>query len=70
MFIRKSTAIWLFQEYERVSSDHLFRVRTKQPNSSESHMNVPKASDANHLPARCETIDVGDVCIFAVRSGS
>ena len=70
VFIRKSTAIWLFQEYERVSSDRLFRVRTKQPNSSESHANVPKASDANHLPARCETINVGDVCVFQNTSSS
>ena len=29
--IKKITAIWLFQESERVSSDHLFRVREKQP---------------------------------------
>ena len=30
-FIRKTTAVWLFQEGERVSSDRLFRVREKQP---------------------------------------
>ena len=30
-FIRKTTAVWLFQEGERVSSDRLFRVRAKQP---------------------------------------
>ena len=64
VFIRKTTAIWLFQEYERVSSDRLFRVRMKQPNSSESHVNLPKASDANHLPARCEAINIGDICVF------
>ena len=52
------------QKYERVFSDHLFRVRTRQPNLSESHANVPKTSDANILPARCETIQVGDVCVF------
>lgn len=30
-FIRKTTAVWLLQESERVSSDRLFRVRCKQP---------------------------------------
>ncbi len=34
VFIRKITAVWLFQEVERVSSDRLFRVRNKQPYSS------------------------------------
>ena len=29
--IRKRTAVWLFQESERLSSDRLFRVRSKQP---------------------------------------
>lgn len=33
VFIRKSTAVWLFQEGERVSSDRLFQVRAKQPYS-------------------------------------
>ena len=70
MYIRKSTAIWLFQEYERVSSDRLFRVRTKQPNSSESHANIPKTTDVNNLPAICETIHVGDVCVFQNTNGS
>ena len=26
--------------------------------------NVSKTSDANNLPARCETIHVGDFCVF------
>ena len=30
-YIRKTTAVWLFQESEHVSSDCLFRVRCKQP---------------------------------------
>ena len=34
VLIRKSTAIWLFQETERVSADRLFRVRLKQPYAS------------------------------------
>ena len=35
-FIRKTTAVWLLQEGERVSSDRLFRVRGKQPFSTET----------------------------------
>ena len=31
MFIHKTTAVWLFQEGERVSADHLFRVSHTQP---------------------------------------
>ena len=34
VLIRKTTAIWLFQETERVSADRLFRVRLKQPYAS------------------------------------
>ena len=36
--IRKSISVWLFQECERVSSDHLFKVRMVQPNSLESYL--------------------------------
>ena len=34
VMIRKQTAVWLFQETERVSSDRLFRVRSKQPHAA------------------------------------
>jgi len=34
IFIRKTTAVWLLQEDEPVSTDRLFRVRHKQPFSS------------------------------------
>ena len=34
IFIRKTTALWLLQEGERISTDRLFRVRHKQPYSS------------------------------------
>ena len=33
ILIRKTTALWLLQEGERISSDRLFRVRCKQPYS-------------------------------------
>ena len=36
VLIRKTTAVWLFQETERVSADRLFRVRLKQPFGSHS----------------------------------
>ena len=42
ILIRKTTAIWLFQETERVSADRLFRVRLKQPYSSMCSLD-PKA---------------------------
>ena len=35
VLIRKTTAVWLFQETERVSADRLFRVRLKQPFGSD-----------------------------------
>ena len=31
ILIRKTTALWLLQEGERISADRLFRVRCKQP---------------------------------------
>ena len=34
VYIRKTTAIWLFQDTERVSSDRIFRVRATQPGQS------------------------------------
>ena len=34
VYIRKTTAIWLSQDCEHVSSDRLFRARAKQPNFS------------------------------------
>ena len=36
IFIRKTTALWLLQEGERISTDRLFQVRHKQPYSSTS----------------------------------
>ena len=33
ILIRKTTALWLLQEGERISADRLFRVRLKQPYS-------------------------------------
>ena len=65
-FFRKSTAIWLFQDCERVSSDRLFRVRTVQPNSSQSQINIPdnELTVAEPLPSQLAVVKVGDVCVF------
>ena len=59
--IRKTTAIWLLQENERVSSDRLFSVRDKQPFTSTSHP-VMSISCAN--PVISATLTVGDLCLF------
>ena len=36
LYIHKTTAVWLHQETERVSSDRLICVRSKQPFSTDS----------------------------------
>ena len=41
-YIRKSSAVWLFQEAERVSSDRLFRVQAKQPTESGPKKKIEK----------------------------
>jgi hypothetical protein len=65
LYIHKTTAVWLFQEGERVSSDHLFRVRNKQPYSTEKQLVT--TSDTQRVPDCpyvCDSINVGDVCVF------
>ena len=62
--IHKTTAIWLLQEGERVSSDRLFRVRVKQPFSSTTKHQPQPGSLTNTQPVVCTTIHVGDVCVF------
>ena len=42
MYIHKSTAVWIFQEGEQLSSDRLIRVRESQP------LNTPKNSNINY----------------------
>ena len=61
-FIRKSTAVWLFQETERVSSDRLICVRAKQPNEIKFH---PVKETAETLqPSKFISIKIGDMCAF------
>ena len=59
--IRNTTAIWLLQESERVSSDRLFRVREKQPFSS-TLQSLMQVSCAN--PVMLATLTLGDLCLF------
>ena len=35
MFIHKTTAVWLFQEGQCVSADHLFRIQGTQPSHTQ-----------------------------------
>ena len=64
IYIHKTTAVWLFQEGERVSSDRLFRVREKQPYSSVT-TNEIKVCDSNAtVPTMCDVISIDDICAF------
>ena len=61
MYIRKSTAVWLFNEGERLSSDRLIRVRDSQPFDVLTTEHVQ--DDDLHV---AETISTGDMCVFAI----
>ena len=63
-FIHKSTAVWLLQEGERVSSDRLFRVRGKQPFAID-RCNQKHHSE-NVQPVVSEVINIGDICVFTI----
>ena len=63
IFIRKTTAVWLFQESERVSSDRLFRVRDKQPYSSDSVVSGQAIQKTSEIPVTTDTIQVGNLCL-------
>lgn len=67
-FINKTTAVWLFSEGERVSSDRLFRVRAKQPYSNASKGILPPVPQASVCVR--EHVSVGDLCVFLVHAGS
>ena len=68
-FIHKTTATWLLQEGERVSSDRLFHVRTKQPFSIDTKPKVSTSVSVD-IPTVCSTVDVGNTCIFKSSEGS
>ena len=58
VLIRKTTAIWLFQETERVSADRLFRVRLKQPYAS---ICTPKNVNTAVIHDQCNITDKDDL---------
>ena len=67
IYVRKSTAVWLFQEGERVSSDRLLRVRSNQLFSSvttkgANHQDKSIVHDG--LPDVNSKIEVGELCVF------
>ncbi|XP_065903295.1 uncharacterized protein [Dysidea avara] len=60
LFIRK-TLVWLFQENERISSDHLFRVRAHQPFNSSGKI-IMSQCDNSKLPTVKDSVCLGDIC--------
>ena len=53
LFIDKTTAVWLLQEGERLSSDSLFRVRSKQPYSNDVQRTLEHIPHLLHLNHFC-----------------
>ena len=64
LYIRKSTAVWLFQEGERISSDRLLRVKAKQPFCSTSKYDSDNTGMDNTVPFVATQLKTGDICIF------
>ena len=69
MYIRKTTAVWLFQEGERVSSDRLFRVRCKQPYSTTTSLVKQNVNSEATQPTISSTVQIGELCVFQVSDG-
>ena len=59
--IRKTTAIWLLQENEKLSSYRPIRVRDKQPFASSSY---PLMAVSGEIPVIASTLTVNNLCIF------
>ena len=64
LFINKTTAVWLLQEGERVSSDRLFRVRSRRPFTSNCQTVPGTVTPTGTTPFVCQTIQVGNICVF------
>lgn len=69
LYIRKTTAVWLFQEGERVSSDRLFRVRCKQPYSTTTSLVKQNVNLEAAQPIISSTVQIGELCVFQVKDG-
>ena len=66
VLIRKTTAVWLLQESEHVSSDRLFRVRSKQPHTcaSECDKLLHSTQRVNGNPYVSDSVSLGELCAF------
>ncbi len=54
---------------ECVSSDRLFRVRAKQPCSSENSKIQTSVQNVSNLPLVSTTVNLGDICVFVMTEG-
>jgi len=61
MFIHKSTAVWIFQEGERVSPDQTIRVREKQPSSTSRSTSTTINIT---IPDKCDIVIVLGIFVF------
>ena len=70
VYINKTTVLWLLQEGEGVSADRLFRVRNKQPFSSNLNKTIGSSNDiSNNInPVVSATLSVGDISVFHISS--
>ena len=70
IFIQKTTAVWLLQEGERVSSSRLIRVRATQPFSSTGCSHRMKVQQNEDKPIVDSKIKIGEICMFKSGEGS
>ena len=68
VLIRKRTAVWLFQDTERVSADRLFRVRANQPFATKLKQEHTNFSLNETNPVIAEYVMIGDLCAFHTES--
>ena len=68
VLIRKTTAIWLFQETEKISADRLFRARLKQPFASVTTGNMlatktcQKEGDTKNVIIISQEAECAEIC--------
>ena len=62
IYVQKTTIVWLLTEGEHLSTDRLFRVRSKQPFSSDTE--TSSSVVALSQPYVSETISGADLCAF------
>ena len=67
--IYKVTTVGLLQEGEKVSSDRLFHVCSKQPYTKTKNF-TENFKDLATVPHTSEVVSVGDFCAFLCRNDS